>query len=128
MIRVKRVYDAPEAGDGSRILVDRLWPRGLKKEALEPGVWLKQVAPSNELRKWFGHDPARWSDFQDRYFGELEDKPETWRPLLVAAQKGDVSLLFGAQDIEHNNAVALKAFLEKRLGGKSSRRAGKRRS
>ncbi len=115
MIRTKRVYDPPARGDGKRFLVDRLWPRGCKKDAAALDGWLKEVAPSEELRRWFAHDPAKWEEFQRRYFAELEAKPEAWRPLLQAARKGTVTLLFGARDTEHNNAVALKRFLESKL-------------
>ena len=115
MIRVKRVYDPPEAHDGSRVLVDYLWPRGLSKEALQASAWLKQVAPSDALRQWFGHEPPKWKEFQRRYFAELTAKPAAWRPLLEAARRGNLSLLFSARDAEHNNAVALKSFLERRL-------------
>jgi uncharacterized protein YeaO (DUF488 family) len=120
VIRVKRVYDPPEPNDGSRVLVDHLWPRGVKKEDLHASAWLKQVAPSDPLRKWFGHERSKWDDFQRRYFRELNAKPAVWQPLLEAAKRGNLSLLFSARDTEHNNAVALKAFLEKRLGLKSS--------
>jgi len=112
MIKVKRVYEPPAPDDGKRFLVDRLWPRGVKKEALRLDGWLKDVAPSDGLRKWFGHDPAKWDEFRRRYFAELEAKPEAWEPLLEAARAGDVTLLFSARDEAHNNAVALKAFLE----------------
>jgi uncharacterized protein YeaO (DUF488 family) len=115
MIRVKRVYEPVAASDGARFLVDHLWPRGLKKDAVKVDGWLRDVAPSTSLRKWFGHEPAKWNEFQRRYFAELEDKPEAWQPLLKAARQGDVTLVFSARDTEHNNAVALKMFLEKRL-------------
>lgn len=115
MIRVKRVYEQPSPEDGKRFLVDRLWPRGAKKEELQLDGWLKEVAPSNALRKWFSHDPGRWEEFRRRYFAELEAKPALWRPLLEAAREGDVTLLFSAKDEVHNNSVALKAFLEERL-------------
>lgn len=115
MIKVKRVYDPPSPEDGKRFLVDRLWPRGVKKETLQVDGWLKDVAPSDELRRWFGHDPAKWEEFQRRYFAELEAKPDAWRPLLQAAWQGNVTLLFSARDEVHNNAVALKNFLEQRL-------------
>jgi len=95
--------------------VERLWPRGLKKDALKLDGWLKDAAPSDGLRRWFGHDPAKWAEFKARYFAELEARPEAWRPLLEAARAGDVTLLFSARDAEHNNAVALKEFLEVRL-------------
>lgn len=111
MIRIKRVYDPPASGDGARFLVDRLWPRGVKREALSLDGWLKDVAPSDALRRWFGHDPAKWEEFQRQYFAELDDKPETWRPIQEAALRGDVTLLYGARDPQHNNAVALSAYL-----------------
>jgi len=117
MIRVKRVYDAPEPEDGARFLVDRLWPRGVKREALQLEGWLKELAPSDELRRWFGHDPARWEAFQRRYFAELDARPEVWEPLLEAARRGNLTLLYAARDAEHNNAVALKAYLEGKLQG-----------
>ena len=122
MIRVKRVYELPAAIDGMRFLVDHLWPRGLKKEAVQVKSWIKAVSPSNELRDWFGHEPAKWKEFQRRYFAELDQKPETWQPLLEAAEESDITLVFSARDKEHNNAVALKSFLEKRLKGKTPRR------
>lgn len=115
MIRLKRAYDEPEAADGRRFLVDRLWPRGVKKEKLQLEAWLKEVAPSDELRNWFGHDPERWAEFQQRYRAELDQKPESWQPLLAAAREGDVTLIFSARDRQYNNAVALKAYLEGKL-------------
>jgi len=112
MIRVKRVYDPPALEDGQRFLVDRLWPRGAKREALALDGWLRDVAPSDELRRWFGHTPAKWDEFQRRYFAELDDKPEIWRPLQETALRGDVTLLYGARDTQYNNAVALSAYLQ----------------
>jgi len=117
MIRLKRVYEPPEPSDGRRFLVERLWPRAFKKDALQLDGWLRDVAPSDGLRRWFGHDPARWAEFKARYFAELEARPEAWRPLLEAARAGNITLLFSARDAEHNNAVALKEFLEARLRG-----------
>ena len=114
-IQVKRAYQVTDAEDGTRYLVDRIWPRGIKKEDLNLDEWLKEVAPSDSLRNWFGHDPEKWEEFQRRYFAELDDKPEAWEPILEAARKGKVTLLFSAKDEEHNNAVALKAYLEKQL-------------
>lgn len=114
MINVKRAYEPPDPKDGKRFLVDALWPRGVKKDALQIEGWLKETAPSKALRQWFAHDPGKWAEFQRRYFAELRGRPETWRPLLDAVRKGQVTLVFGARDAEHNNAVALKAFLEKR--------------
>ena len=115
MLKTKRVYDPAEASDGTRFLVDRLWPRGIKKEKLEINAWLKDVAPSPALRKWFGHDPAKWQEFQQRYQTELEANPEAWQPILQAAKRKDVTLLYSARDTEHNSAVLLKAFLEKKM-------------
>jgi uncharacterized protein YeaO (DUF488 family) len=113
MIRLKRAYDSPEPGDGARILVDRLWPRGIKKQELKMDAWLKEVAPSDELRKWFGHDPEKWEQFRECYSAELKDKDAILEPIRRAAQEGTVTLLYSAKDTEHNQAVALKAYLEK---------------
>ncbi len=115
MIEVKRVYEAQATDQGACFLVDRLWPRGVKKAALNLTGWLKEAAPSDELRIWFGHDPDRWQEFQQRYFRELEARRESWQPILEAARSGKVTLLYAAKDTEHNNAVALKKFLEERL-------------
>lgn len=115
MIRVKRTYDPPEPDDGPRFLVDRLWPRGMKKESLQMNEWLKEVAPSDGLRHWFGHDPAKWEEFCRRYDAELNANSEAWLALLETGRKQDITLLYGAHDIAHNNALALKSFLEARL-------------
>jgi uncharacterized protein YeaO (DUF488 family) len=112
MIQTRRIYEPPQSSDGSRFLVERLWPRGMKKEELPMAGWLKEVAPSAELRRWFAHDPAKWEAFRRRYFTELEGKGETLQPLREAARRGTVTLLYSARDTEHNNAVALKQFLE----------------
>ena len=109
---VKRVYAAAAPADGYRVLVDRLWPRGLKKEAVALDLWVKELAPSPELRQWFGHEPARWEGFRHRYASELDAVAEHWRPLLARALHHPVTLLYAARDEEHNNAVALKAYLE----------------
>ncbi len=114
MIKIKRAYDPPVRGDGKRFLVDRLWPRGIAKEKLRLDAWLKDVAPSDALRKWFRHDPAKWDEFQRRYFAELDAHPAAWQLILDAARRGTVTLVYGARDTEHNDAVALKAYLEKR--------------
>ncbi len=114
MIRVKRAYDSVEKDDGVRILVDRLWPRGLKKEQLSLYTWLRDVAPSDDLRKWFGHEPARWEEFKERYFSELDQKQDALKPLSKAALDGNVTLIYAAQDKEYNNAVALKEYMEAR--------------
>jgi uncharacterized protein YeaO (DUF488 family) len=113
MIQVKRVYDPPEPTDGPRFLVERLWPRGMKKEELAMTGWLRDLAPSAELRRWFSHDPAKWEQFRRRYFAELEGNDEAMRPLREAARRGKVTLLYSARDIEHNSATALKEYLEK---------------
>jgi uncharacterized protein YeaO (DUF488 family) len=111
-IKVKRIYDPPSPEDGTRLLVDRIWPRGLSKESAKIDAWLKDFAPSTELRRWFGHDPARWAEFQKRYYAELDKKPDLKKTILPPKTKGTVTLLFGARDTEHNNAVALKSYLQ----------------
>ncbi len=115
MIRVKRVYAPPAPDDGVRVLVERLWPRGIKREALRLDEWLKEVAPSDGLRRWFAHDPARWEEFQRRYFAELDNNPETWKPLVEIARRDNLTLLYSARDVEHNSAVALQRYLEAKL-------------
>jgi uncharacterized protein YeaO (DUF488 family) len=117
VLKIKRVYEPAETSDGTRFLVDRLWPRGIKKEALKMEAWLKDVAPSPELRKWFAHDPDKWKEFQKRYRVELESSPDAWMPILEGAKQGDVTLLYSARDTEHNSAVLLKAFLEEKIAG-----------
>jgi uncharacterized protein YeaO (DUF488 family) len=113
MIQLKRAYDEPSPADGERILVDRLWPRGLTKARAALDLWLKEVAPSPELRKWYAHDPAKWREFQQRYWKELRTKREIVDRLRGKAKKATVTLIFAARDEEHNSAVALKTFLEK---------------
>ena len=115
MLKTSRVYEHAKASDGVRFLVERLWPRGIKKDKLEMEAWLKDVAPSSELRKWFAHDPAKWQEFQGRYRAELEANPKAWKPILEAAKQGDVTLLYSARDTEHNSALLLKAFLEEQI-------------
>lgn len=115
MINAKRVYDPAPAEDGQRFLVDRLWPRGVKKEALKIQAWIKEVAPSDDLRHWFGHAPDKWCEFNERYFAELGVKLETWQPLLEAARNGKITLLFSTREMQRNNAVTLRAYLEKKL-------------
>jgi uncharacterized protein YeaO (DUF488 family) len=112
-IRLKRVYDKPANADGRRVLVDRIWPRGLSKQEARVDEWLKELAPSTELRKWFGHEPGRWKEFKKRYAAELENQREQVEQLAQAAKKRTVTLLFGAKDIKHNNAVALKECIER---------------
>ncbi len=111
MIRIKRIYDPPAAEDGRRVLVDRLWPRGVAKEKARIDEWLKEIAPSDVLRKWFGHDPARWEEFRRRYRGELESQGELLERLRAEAKRGTVTLLFAAKDEEHNNAVVIQELL-----------------
>jgi uncharacterized protein YeaO (DUF488 family) len=115
MIRLKRAYDPPEDSDGRRFLVDRLWPRGVKKEALQVEGWLREIAPSEALRRWYGHEGDRWTEFERRYRAELDQKEEFLRPLLDAARQGDITLVFAKRDVQHNNAAVLKAYLEERL-------------
>jgi uncharacterized protein YeaO (DUF488 family) len=113
-IRLKRAYEGPGSQDGCRVLVDRLWPRGVSKEEAKIDLWLKEIAPSDALRKWFGHDPEKWEEFRKRYFAELDERGESLEELRREVGDGRVTLVFGARDEEHNNAVALKEFLEKR--------------
>ena len=126
MIRIKRVYEPFSPSDGARFLVERLWPRGMKKESLRMDGWLRDVAPSTELRQWFGHDPAKWGEFQRRYQRELDARPDVCRPLFEAAGRRALTLLYSAKDNEHNAAVALKAYLEKHAGRKAT--SGRSRS
>ena len=108
MTKIKRVYEEPDTGDGIRILVDRLWPRGLTKEKAAVDLWLKNIAPSTELRKWFGHDPNKWEEFKKRYLDELKENTEQIRVLKQEMEKGPVTLLYGAKDEEHNEARVLQ--------------------
>ncbi|GMW01640.1 MAG: hypothetical protein AMXMBFR84_27770 [Candidatus Hydrogenedentota bacterium] len=112
-LRVKRIYEPPSNQDGLRILVDRLWPRGLNKETCKLDNWLKEVAPSDKLRRWFGHDPARWEEFQRRYFEELDERPDVRQAVKELAREKTVTLLYAAHDPQHNNAVALKNYLQR---------------
>lgn len=117
MVRAKRVYEAIQRSDGPRFLVERFWPRGMKKEKLKLDAWLKDVSPSDSLRRWFGHDPAKWGEFQRRYRAELDENPNAWKQLLDVARQGNVTLLYSARDTEHNNAIVLKDYLAERLPG-----------
>jgi uncharacterized protein YeaO (DUF488 family) len=110
-VRIKRVYRQPDTEDGTRVLIDRLWPRGLTKEKASVDLWLKDIAPSTELRKWFSHDPAKWSEFQTRYRAELRNNNEQLLLLRQEAIKGTVTLVYGAKDEEHNEAVVLQKIL-----------------
>lgn len=118
LIALKRAYEKASPEDGIRFLVERLWPRGVRKADLPIAGWVKDVAPSDALRRWFAHDPAKWTKFRRRYFEELDRHPESWEPVLRAARGGRVTLVYSAHDQEHNNALALKEYLQTRLGQK----------
>ena len=110
MIALKRIYEKPSKEDGTRILVDRLWPRGISKEEARIDLWLKDIGPSNNLRKWFNHEDSKWGEFKKKYFEELKDKKELVEQ--IKKREGTVTFLFGAKNIKHNNAVALKEYFE----------------
>ncbi len=122
MIQIKRTYDPPARGDGRRILVERLWPRGMKKETVAADAWLKEVAPSTELRKQFGHRPERWEEFRRQYVDELDANPSGWEPLLEASRIGPITLLYSAHDSQHNGALVLRDFLLERVSDTAGRR------
>ena len=115
MIKLKRAYEPVSRTDGARFLVERLWPRGVLKAKLRIGAWLKEVGPSTELRKWFSHDPEKWGEFRQRYFRELDSRPQAWQPIVSAARRGSVTLVYSSHDTQHNNAVALQEYLRKKL-------------
>jgi len=115
-VQIKRAYEPPGPEDGTRILIDRLWPRGVKKEALALDQWNKELAPSTALRQWFGHDPALWAEFQRRFAAELQPKTEQMNALRALARKGRVTLVYGAHDETHNNAVVVRALLLAQAG------------
>jgi uncharacterized protein YeaO (DUF488 family) len=125
MMRVKRAYDPPARGDGRRILVERLWPRGVKKEALAADAWMKDVAPSTELRKWFDHRVERWEEFQRRYRKELDANTEAWEPILESNRRGRVTLLYSAHDAVHNGALVLRDYLAERATERKPRRSAR---
>ena len=112
MLKLKRAYEPVSRNDGTRFLVERLWPRGVTKEHLHVDAWLKDVGPTTALRKWFSHDPEKWPQFRARYFRELDSRPEAWQPILSAARRRTVTLVYSSHDEEHNNAVALKEYLQ----------------
>ena len=114
MIHLKRAYNEPSPKDGERILVERLWPRGVTKARAAVDLWLKEVAPSPELRKWFGHDPAKWKQFEQRYWKELQAKHDAVDLLRQKAKRGALTLVYAARDEEHNGALALKEFLDRK--------------
>jgi uncharacterized protein YeaO (DUF488 family) len=118
MIIIKRIYSKSLSYDNAyfTILVDRLWPRGIRKDQVRIDLWLRDIAPSHQLRRWFGHDPAKWDEFKKRYFAELDTKEELIRVILDKAKNGPVCLLYGARDEKHNDAVALKELLDSKLG------------
>src|SRR4051794_39334419 len=112
-VKIKRVYEKPDEGDGTRILVDRLWPRGLTKEKAKVDLWLKEIAPTTTLRKWFSHDPEKWDEFKKRYLSELKNNTEAVSTLKDEIKKGPVTLIYGARDEEHNEALVLKNTIDK---------------
>ena len=120
MIQLKRVYEKPGPRDGVRFLIERLWPRGVRKADVHEDCWLKDAGPSDQLRKWFSHDPEKWTEFQRKYFAELDTRPEAWEQILKAVERGTVTLLYSSHDTEHNNAIALKRYLEAKLAHKSA--------
>ena len=115
MIKTKRVYEPVSRADGTRLLVERLWPRGVSRLELRADAWLKEVGPSTELRQWFSHDPTKWRQFRTRYFRELDRRPESWQPILSAARDGTVTLVYSSHDTQHNNAVALQEYLDAKI-------------
>ena len=127
MIKIKRTYDPPARGDGRRILVERLWPRGMKKEALAADVWMKEVAPSTELRKWFDHRVERWDEFRRRYRDELNANADAWKPILEAGESRPVTLLYSAHDVLHNGAIVLRDYLTARQTKPPARRGARTR-
>ena len=114
-IALKRAYETPARSDGCRVLVERLWPRGLSKQNAKIDLWAKEVAPSPALRRWFDHDPDRWADFKRKYFAELRTRKDALEPILERARRGKVTFVFAARETQFNNAVALKEYLERRL-------------
>ena len=111
-IHIKRAYEAPDQGDGKRILVDRLWPRGLKRDKAAVDLWYKDIAPSTKLRQWYGHNVERWPEFRRRYFAELDEHPDRIAELIIQMHTGNTTLLYAAEDTEHNNAQALLEYLK----------------
>ncbi|MGA7241301.1 MAG: DUF488 family protein [Bryobacteraceae bacterium] len=127
MVKLKRVYEPEAPEDGVRYLIERLWPRGVKKTSLQIDGWLKEAGPSTELRKWFNHDPEKWKEFRRRYFSELNRTPDVWAPIREAAAKGAVTLLYSSHDAEHNNAVALKEYIDRKTRSRADAAGGRKR-
>lgn len=121
-VQLKRIYEPPQKSDGYRVLVDRVWPRGLSKDAAQIDLWMKDIAPSTALRKWFNHDPARWVEFQGKYRAELRELDDKLDELRARAKKEPVTLLYGAKDTEHNQAVVLRDVLAEKRSRSASRR------
>ncbi len=119
-VKLKRAYEAPADDDGTRVLIDRLWPRGVRKQDAALDLWLKELGPSTELRKWFGHDPARWDEFRTRYAAELAQKPELMAQLREFAHQGVLTLVYSAHDQQHNDAVVLRSLLLDQTNGAKS--------
>jgi uncharacterized protein YeaO (DUF488 family) len=115
MVKLKRVYDPVSAADGVRLLAERLWPRGVSKATLKLDGWIREAAPTTALRRWFGHDPAKWLRFRTRYFRELSARPDSWKPIAALAKRRTVTLLFSSHDEDHNNAVALREYLQRKI-------------
>jgi uncharacterized protein YeaO (DUF488 family) len=125
VIRLKRAYEAPTGDDGRRVLVERLWPRGITRQAAGLDLWLKEAAPSTELRRWFQHDPAKWPEFRGRYRDELRERPEIVELLARLAEEGPVTFVYGSRDEKHNAAVVLKELVEERTARpRAARKAG----
>jgi uncharacterized protein YeaO (DUF488 family) len=123
MVKVKRVYDPPSGRDGRRVLVDRLWPRGIRKDEALVDAWMKELAPGTELRTWFGHDPQKWGEFKRRFFLELQENEDAVKDIVYASSRGTVTLLFGSREERYNNAVALKEYIEARQHASGRKRA-----
>lgn len=120
-IQIRRAYEPPARDDGYRILVDRVWPRGVSKAHLDLDEWQREIAPSTRLRQWFGHDPGRWNEFQKRYFAELDERQDDVKALVKRARQGRVTLVYGAKDSDHNQAVALRTYVRARAAGRKAR-------
>ena len=123
-IRLRRAYDPPDPADGRRILIDRIWPRGVSKDQLRLDAWMKDIAPTSALRTWFGHAPSRWEAFRSRYARELDGRADAIEQLLALCRRGTVTLVFAARDTQHSNAVALREYLLRRLGGPRDHASG----